>query len=171
MLKFPKNLILLAVIIIVIAIPIAWYLISPLFIVKEANDSFPNTTLEKEMERMEGEVVEMDDLMPLQPVIRYNGTFKSSAHDVTGNASVIETGSSRVLRFENFETLNGPDLHIYLSKDLEATDYVDIGKIKATKGNVNYDLPPTISLDEYKYVLIWCEPFRVLFGSAEILKI
>ena len=64
--------------------------------------------------------------------------------------------------------MNGPDLHIYLSADLDAKDYVDLGAIKATKGNVNYDVPAATDTEKYRYVLVWCEPFRVLFGYAEL---
>lgn len=81
---------------------------------------------------------------------------------------LIEDDNKKIVRFEDFETINGPDLHIYLSADLEANDYVDLGQIKATKGNVNYDVPVGADTLKYNKVLVWCEPFEVLFSYAEL---
>ena len=67
-----------------------------------------------------------------------------------------------------YETINGPNLHIYLSADLEANDYIDLGKIKATKGNVNYMVDHSIDTEKYNKVLVWCVPFQVLFSYAEL---
>ena len=69
---------------------------------------------------------------------------------------------------ENFETINGPDLFIYLSKDLTNKDFVNLGEIKATKGNVNYEVNSSIDTTQYKNVLVWCRAFGVLFSYAEL---
>ena len=81
---------------------------------------------------------------------------------------IIDTPEGKVLRFEDFETVNGPDLFIYLSSDLNNNDFVNLGEIKATKGNVNYLLPKDIDLKKYNKVLVWCRAFRVLFSYAEL---
>jgi len=96
------------------------------------------------------------------PVI---GTF---GHPAEGVARVIETAEGTIVRFENFKTINGPNLHVYLSKDLDAKDFVDLGPIRGTSGNINYAVPGDIDISEYTYVLHWCVPFHVLFNSAEI---
>ncbi len=46
-----------------------------------------------------------------------SGTFHSGTHPTEGTATIyrIENGS-RVLRFTNFKTSNGPDVHIYWCK-------------------------------------------------------
>jgi len=93
------------------------------------------------------------------------GTF---GHPAEGTVRVIETTEGTVIRYENFKTINGPLLHVYLSKDLKAKDFVDLGAIKGTSGNINYPVPADVDISEYKYVLYWCVPFRVLFNSAEI---
>ena len=76
--------------------------------------------------------------------------------------------AKRILRFEDFETINGPELHIYLSSELGDERFIDLGKIKATKGNVNYDIPAGIDTSKYNKVLVWCKPFSVLFSYAEL---
>ncbi|MSS74010.1 hypothetical protein EXS72_00005, partial [Candidatus Pacearchaeota archaeon] len=67
--------------------------------------------------------------------------------EVSGSVKVIGLpNEKRVLRFENLDTSNGPDLYIYLATDTSADDFVDLGKIKATRGNVNYEIPVGIDL-------------------------
>lgn len=89
-------------------------------------------------------------------------------HPASGSVSVLQIGEERTLRYENFKTINGPDLLVYLSTDLEATDFVDLGELKATEGDVNYTIPPGTDLSKYRYALIWCEDFSVLFNSADL---
>ncbi|MGI8831251.1 MAG: DM13 domain-containing protein, partial [Nitrososphaeraceae archaeon] len=45
---------------------------------------------------------------------------------------------------------------------------VNVGKLKANNGNQNYDIPAATDLSKYDTILIWCRPFSVLFGSAEL---
>ena len=90
-------------------------------------------------------------------------------HNAEGIAKVIplEDGSN-ILRLENLHVTNGPDLYVYLATDKRASDFVSLGKLKANNGNQNYDIPSQTDLTKYETVLIWCRPFSVLFGSAEL---
>jgi Electron transfer DM13 len=90
-------------------------------------------------------------------------------HNAEGIAKVIplQDGSS-ILRLENLHVTNGPDLYVYLSPDKSASDFIDIGKLKANNGNQNYEIPAGTDISKYDTVLIWCRPFSVLFGSAEL---
>ena len=110
--------------------------------------------------------------MEMAAATHYAGTFvgvNDGIHNANGDAYAIplEDGST-ILRLENFAATNGPDLHIYLATDKRATDYIDLGELKANRGNQNYGIPEGTDLETYNNVLIWCEPFRVLFGSAEL---
>ncbi|AFU58255.1 DM13 domain-containing protein [Candidatus Nitrososphaera gargensis Ga9.2] len=91
-------------------------------------------------------------------------------HNAEGVAKVIylEDGSN-VLRLEDLRVTNGPDLYIYLSTDKQASDFVDLGRLKANIGNQNYDIPKGTDLSKYDIVLVWCKQFSVLFGSAELM--
>jgi Electron transfer DM13 len=91
-------------------------------------------------------------------------------HNAEGIAKVIPLGdgSTTILRLENFKSTNGPDVHVYLSTNKKtASDFVNLGRLKANNGNQNYNIPTGTDLAKYKAVLIWCQPFSVLFGSAE----
>jgi hypothetical protein len=94
-------------------------------------------------------------------------------HNAEGEAKVIpfKNENSNILRLENLRVTNGPDLYVYLATDKTASDFVNVGKLKANNGNQNYDIPAGTDLTNYDTVLIWCRPFSILFGSAELSSV
>ena len=151
--SFDKKIIWIIILAIVVIIPVAYYLISPLFIVVEMDEDLPSG---------ENEISEENILL--------SGNFVPSAHEASGDAILAEDMGKKILRFENFEVLNGPDLHVWLVPSLNSPeeDYIDLGKLKATKGNINYEISEEIDFEKYDKVIIWCVPFKVLFGYAEL---
>ena len=90
-------------------------------------------------------------------------------HDAQGIAKVIPIeGGGDVLRLEDLVVTNGPDLYVYLSTDKSASDFMNLGRLKANIGNQNYPIPVGTDLSKYDTVLIWCRAFSVLFGSADL---
>ncbi len=67
-----------------------------------------------------------------------------------------------------FMSQNGPDLKVYLSTDQNAAQYINLGPLKSTTGKQSYDVTGMPDLDQYKFVLVWCQEFSVLFGKAEM---
>jgi Electron transfer DM13 len=105
------------------------------------------------------------------------GDFHSVAHETTGNAAIHELeGGKRVLRLTHFMTSNGPDVRVYLVAAPDASDsdtvknagYVELGKLKGTEGDQNYDVPEGLDLNEYRAVTIWCARFGVNFATAPL---
>ena len=153
---------LIIIVIAIVVIIAGWYLISPAFRVVESDEESPLDNLKS---MPEGGV---KDSIPQSQIIA-QGEFIENAHEVEGNALLIDNqGGNKILRFEDFETINGPDLHIYLSSNLDNSDFIDLGEIKATKGSVNYEIPSGTDTEKYNKVLVWCVPFRVLFSYAEL---
>ena len=122
------------------------------------------------------DVIMMDEApgapMAGMPMASLSGMFVGvgdGVHDARGTAKVLErTGGGQVLRLEDFFSTNGPELHVYLSADTSDGDYVDLGLLKGNRGDQNYDIPEGTDLSRLNNVLIWCKPFGVLFGSAEL---
>ncbi|MBL1434458.1 DM13 domain-containing protein [Candidatus Wolfebacteria bacterium] len=176
---------LLILIVLVLIAGFGYYAISPLFDVQEVDDALPEvasgveklTPVQKEemdaliVEANKEPIVEMEEVMPemisVSKAFPVMGTF---GHPASGSVRVIKSSGETILRFEDFETINGPNLHLYLSKDLEAEDFIDLGAIRGTKGNINYTVPEGVDLSEYRYVMYWCVPFSVLFNYAEIYE-
>jgi hypothetical protein len=110
-----------------------------------------------------------------QPLVA--GQFYSILHPTAGTATIYQMGDgTRVLRFTNFTTSNGPDVHVYMvasddAKDIAAVEhagYVDLGVIKGNVGDQNYTLGGDLDLGKYRAVSIWCKRFSVNFGAAAL---
>jgi hypothetical protein len=98
------------------------------------------------------------------------GTFTAGAHAASGTVKIIADktdAKKKYLSFENFKTDAGPDLYIYLAEDKAAKGYVSVVKLDKT-GTFSLDVPASADLTKQKYVLIWCQQFTVLFGSAKL---
>ncbi|HXH23281.1 MAG TPA: DM13 domain-containing protein [Dehalococcoidia bacterium] len=105
------------------------------------------------------------------PRTTHRGEFvgADSFHFGRGKAFLIETEPGRyVLRFEDFSVRNGPDLYVYLSPDPDGYDSmaVNLGRLKATDGSFNYDVPPGVDISQVRSAIIWCRQFAVLFAAA-----
>jgi hypothetical protein len=188
-----KKIIILLAIFIVLGI--AWYALSPLLRNKTANDSSPLQSIsapspktetlvvkdqlssmddktkqdyEKQVAAMANDKMPKNETMPGSAVLLSKGDLIRNAHDVQGQALIIQQGNSKILRFENLKTINGPNVHIYLATDLSNKDFVDLGSLKATDGNVNYNIPSGTNTEKYNKALIWCKDFNVLFSYAEL---
>ena len=105
------------------------------------------------------------------------GDFHNADKAGKGSATVYEVADGkRVLRLSNFQTDNGPDLHVRLiaaddAKDTDSVkkaEFVELAKLKGNKGNQNYDLPKDVDLSKYKVVSIWCNRFSVNFAAAPL---
>jgi uncharacterized protein (UPF0333 family) len=145
---------LLITLIVVIFLGVGYYLLSPLFINVKIDDPIPVSNSQNSV------VSEIEN-----KVAQIIGT---SGHSASGSVRIVADGADTYIRYEGFKTINGPDIYVYLANDLEAKNFVNLGKVKATEGNVNYKIPDNIKVSDYKYVMVWCKAFGVLFNYADI---
>lgn len=179
----------------IVAVPVlalAWWLGSPLFIDSAVSEEFPMSAgavvpddmtaeeVEAEMEEAAGSAdSEVVEEMPEEsgPIALLSGHFADfdDSHRGSGTATIyqLEDGS-HVLRLEDFEVTNGPDLHVLLvptsePDSREAIDgYVDLGSLKGNIGDQNYEIPPDIDPGQFGSIVIYCQPFHVLFSTAPL---
>ena len=103
-------------------------------------------------------------------VLKYQGTFQKGPYGtVSGTAAVYQIGSKLQLKLTNFNTTNGPDLKVYLSKEIQPVNFIKLGDLKSTSGNQVYDINGHPDLTQYKYALIHCEQYNHLFGSVQLM--
>jgi hypothetical protein len=107
------------------------------------------------------------------PAVLASGPFRGADdfHFGKGTASVIETEPGRfTLRFEDFSVRNGPDLYVYLSPDRDgyAPEALELGTLKATDGAFGYELPAGTDPQEFESAVVWCKQFAVLFAVAPL---
>ena len=86
------------------------------------------------------------------PVLLGAGQFVGLAgHEGTGDAAIFQNpDGSLVLRFENFDIENGPDLEVYLVPGADQVSLpegsIHLGPLKGNIGDQNYELPPGTEL-------------------------
>lgn len=114
--------------------------------------------------------------LPAGPIALQTGSLVDGSlpgHHAAGTTTIyrLEDGR-RVLRLENFDATNGPDLFVTLHSgtdpEQDQGEYFQIAPLKGNRGDQNYDLPADIDLSQYKSVVIWCRTFNVVFGYATL---
>ena len=111
------------------------------------------------------------------PMTLAQGSFASLEHTATGTAVVLELEDGRrYVRLEDLETSNGPDLRVILTDQPLSDDWhvwddgevVDLGALKGNLGSSNYEIPPSLDLDDFQTAVIWCRRFSVGFAVAPL---
>ena len=147
--------IIISVIALLSLLGIGWWLASPLFINEVVNEPFPNNIAAASQPVSSGQFIDL-----------------SFIHRGEGNALVFQDEAQQILRFEDFKVTNGPDLQVLLVEDINAVEkdtvgkYINLGPLKGNVGDQNYLLPADIELSNYSGVVIYCEPFNVVFSIA-----
>lgn len=109
----------------------------------------------------------------------YTGRLEGKAHQTSGRATIYKTPDGKqYLRLTDFSTSNGPDVHVVLARSDEANltqeivkgqlDSVELGSLKGSQGDQNYDLPASVDLQKYNTAVIYCERFHAVFGLAQL---
>ncbi len=90
----------------------------------------------------------------------------------TGRVLVVDVNGTRFLRFDNVTIAGAPDVYVYLSdrRDGKPGTFTNLGKLKATNGSFNYEIPPGIDLTTVNSVVAWCRSFNVTITYAVLQK-
>ncbi len=144
---------------VVLAIPLAWYLASPLFLIQAVSERAPAAPAQSRLGA---------------------GTFGvvDGIHKGEGTAGFVQLADGqRVLRLEDdFRVTNGPDLYVYLSgsaaprtsAELHETGAFEVAQLKGNVGGQNYQLPDNLDLSKFRSVVIYCRRFTTVFSTAEL---
>lgn len=117
----------------------------------------------------------VSEAAPAEALVVASGEFVGQAHDGRGRAEILRLADGRhAVRFTRFETLNGPDLRVYLlgdtlvrgDKALVAAGYLDLGELKGNVGDQTYEIPDGTRIEDYRAVSVWCRRFGVNFTTA-----
>jgi hypothetical protein len=109
------------------------------------------------------------------PVLRGSGAFVGLAgHSGTGDGGVFRLADgSHVLRLENFDIDNGPDLQLYLVPGADQRSPTDgshhFGALRGNVGDQTYEIPGGFAVRPGPWtVLVWCRAFTVEFVAATL---
>lgn len=180
---------------IVVAIPaiaLGWWLGSPLFLNKTVDEEFPFTVsavIPETMTREEAENVMVEAaaknvasaetmttaMADPSTIALKSGSFEDEdrVHRGSGTATIYTLEASKsVLRLEDLDVTNGPDLFVLLMEDSEGRDkdqgYVNLGRLKGNRGNQNYEIPADVVIGDHNAIMIYCRAFGVIFSVASL---
>jgi hypothetical protein len=157
------------------ALPIGWYLGSPLFISNSIDEPPPVQAAAQPSVVPSRAAATPETATPAPtpaPIVR-GGSFRGADefHFGRGTARLIESSPGTfTVRLEDFAVRNGPDLYVYLSPspDGYARGSIELGRLKADRGNQNYAVGPGTDISRAGSVVIWCKQFSVLFATARL---
>lgn len=137
------------IVISLVALGVAYWLISPLFISKEVSEN-------------------LADITPIAPETLVQGSFEGLAnHNAEGTASLLKVDEKYYVHFgDNFKITNGPDLFVHFGKDGQYDNEARLAALKGNVGSQNYEVPAGINPNDYNEVWVWCRAFAVPFGKA-----
>ena len=152
-------LVLAAVGLVVLALPLAWNLASPLFLTQAVSEIAPAAPAQSRLAAGRFGVVD-------------------GIHKGEGAATLVRLPDGQtVLRLEDdFRVTNGPDLYVYLSgsaaprtsAELHGTGAFEVTQLKSNMGGQNYVLPDDLDLTRFRSVVIYCRRFTTVFSTAEL---
>lgn len=113
------------------------------------------------------------DAPPAGPRLVATAEFVGIDHTAEGVAKLIDLGTGeRIVRLENFDVEPGPDYRVYFSagSDQQRPDGgIELGALKGTRGDQNYELPDGVDIGPEHTLLIWCRAFAVPVANATIV--
>src|SRR5258706_1374800 len=106
--------------------------------------------------------------LTMNGILLKQGVLTGIGHTAVGTATTYDFLGKKYVVLDPFSSQNGPDLLVYLSRDINATDYIRLGKLQSTMGSQSYEVPGTTDIVRYGFVHIWCEKYTVVFARAEL---
>ncbi len=147
--------------VLVVLAPIAWYLLSPLFIDR----------------RVQEDPVIASSAAVGTVVARGSFGEVDAIHKGEGQVIVTRLPDGRYsLRFEGFRVTNGPDLYVYLSghpaprssAQLHEIADLEVATLKGNVGDQSYELPAGFDPARFKSAVVYCKRFTTVFSTAEL---
>lgn len=149
--------------VVVVAVVLVWFQPQTLLFDREAAEELPGVAAG------EAAAVTFDELA--------RGDFAGfTGKHGTGTARLLAMDDgTHLVRFEDLDTSNGPDLRVYLSaapadgdEAAHDDDFVDLGDLTANRGDQNYTVPADVDVTRYRSVVVWCRRFSVGFAAAPL---
>ena len=110
-------------------------------------------------------------LMVGSDALSRSGTFQGlNGYSVAGTAVLERSADQASVQLESdFQSQSGPGLYLYLSPNPNNVNGgINLGSLQATSGAQTYALPTNANPDDFDYVLVYCQPFGVPFGTAHL---
>jgi len=104
------------------------------------------------------------------------GSFVDKDERGSGTALLVrDTNGATSLRLEGLDITPGPTLHVLLTQQASPSTradvevgMLDLGALRANKGNLTYPLPAGTAVAAFAGVTIYCAEYHVVFAAAAL---
>lgn len=100
-----------------------------------------------------------------------SGQFTGASDQITtGGVSIVKTanGGAVVILDSDFSLDGAPDPRVGFGVDGAYKDASDLGELTSKTGVQVYIVPPSVNVDDFNEVYIWCRKFSVPLGVAAL---
>jgi hypothetical protein len=167
-----------AVVVVLLAVPLTAYVIVPLFVRSTVVETAPGAAASpvpgftaSGLGILGGTPTpDVSGSKPNPTLVAASGSLRriNPVDFGSGKVLILQVGSQRFLRFEKVEIAAAPNMHAYLSNQIDGSpgNFTDLGPLKATSGSFNYEIPAGIELTNVKSVVAWCLQFKTTVTYA-----
>lgn len=105
-----------------------------------------------------------------EPPVAHGSFTGASDHITTGGVQIVRTadGGAVVILDSDFSLDGAPDPRVGFGTDGVYDEASDVGELVNLTGLQIYVVPPSINVDDFNEVYIWCLQFSVPLGVAEL---
>ncbi|WP_210617242.1 DM13 domain-containing protein [Mammaliicoccus lentus] len=130
----------------------------------ETKSEMKNKDMDMNDKEMKDKDMDMKDKDMKKDDMMMSGMFKSmNGEMVEGKATIKD----HKLMLTDYKSSKGPDLHVYLTKDGDVENGMQIDKVDYDKMEQTFDLKD-MDVSKYNEVTIYCNKAHVTFGSAKL---
>ena len=135
------------------------------------NDNSDHTDGNDQEDQEDEEDEEDDNGIVVAPQFFEGQIRTTSSYTLKGNFRYEHNGTQIILSLDDTYRASSslPGLYLYLTNNPNSPeDGYEVGAVTVFAGAHSYNLPSSINLMDYKYLLYWCKPFRVKVGDAQL---
>jgi len=144
-----------------------------------AKDEMTEAVAKAMMDALPDAVAKVETQIASEPVRLKSGQLQDQDrfHKGSGTATIYRLADgSQILRLEDFQVTNGPDLRVILTRSQNPEEagqvtgpgHLELAKLKGNMGNQNYSIPDDADFSTFNSVVVFCKPFRVIFSVASL---
>ena len=130
-----------------------------------------NSTFAKPLGIVAATLIALAPISALAKSSASSGTFTgASDHITTGGVQVVKTadGGAVVILDSDFSLDGAPDPRVGFGSDGTFVEASDLGELQNLTGVQVYIVPPSVNVDDFNEVYIWCLKFGVPLGVASL---
>jgi hypothetical protein len=107
---------------------------------------------------------------PSTVVLRSAQIRGANGHSAAGTAEIVRAGTAHSLELRSDFRIDSGNTDVYLARGGNTVDMgsdLNLGSLRSLTGAQSYPMPDDGA--QYRYVILWCRPFRIPIGVGELV--